>query len=176
MSGKLQQEHKKQLEAWIRTGPKDFQLLYSISQNSGYNSQTFHQKCDNQGPTITVLYNTNNSIFGGYTSENWNQSGSFVMDDKAFLFQLLYSGSNQYNKFPVKNTAYSIYCASSYGPTFGEGHDLFSFKSNGGNVGGYYNLNGSMNINHSYDSKGIQANQINNGSMNVTDLEVYKIV
>ncbi|KAK3610856.1 hypothetical protein CHS0354_039127 [Potamilus streckersoni] len=184
MSGKLQQAHKKQLEAWIGTGPKDFQLLYSISQNSGYNAQTFHQKCDNEGPTVTVLYNTNNSIFGGYTSVNWNQTGNWesedignwVSDDKAFLFQLLYSGANQYNKFPVKNTAYSIYCASSYGPTFGSGHDLCSFTNYGEDFGGYYKLNGSMNINHSYNSNGIQTYQINNGNMTVTDLEVYKLV
>ncbi|KAL3872714.1 hypothetical protein ACJMK2_035920 [Sinanodonta woodiana] len=176
MSGKIQKAHQNQLESWIGTGPKDFQLLYSISQNNGYNAKTFHQNCDNQGPTVTVLYNSDNSIFGGYTSVNWKQSGKWISDDKAFLFQLQFNGISQYNKFPVKSPQYSIYCHSSYGPTFGGGHDLYSFNGNGGNVSGFYQLNGGMNMGHSYDIKGLQASQINNGHMKVTDLEVYKVV
>ncbi|KAL3872713.1 hypothetical protein ACJMK2_035919 [Sinanodonta woodiana] len=176
MSGKIQQTHQKQLESWIGTGPKDFQLLYSISQNNGYNAQTFHQKCDNQGPTVTVLYNSDNSIFGGYTSVNWDQSGNYVRDVKAFLFQLRFNGINQYNKFPVILPQYSIYCCSDNGPTFGGGYDLFSFSGNGRNVGGLYELNGSLNLGHSYNIKGIPDFQISNGHMKVTDLKVYKVV
>ena len=165
-----------QLEQWIGTGPKTFDLLYSITKN-GCNSTVFHQKCDNQGPTVTVLYNQQGSVYGGYTGINWDQSGTWGDDSTAFLFQLQYNGSATVNKFPCKNSAYTTYRASNCGPVFGKGNDLLTFTGTVNNSGGYYALNGSgmSGLGHSYNNQGITANQINNGTMNVTELEVYQV-
>ena len=176
MSGKLTDKFMDQLEQWIGTGPKTFDLLYSITKN-GCNSTVFHQKCDNQGPTVTVLYNQQGSVYGGYTGINWDQSGTWGDDSTAFLFQLQYNGSATVNKFPCKNSAYTTYRASNCGPVFGKGNDLLTFTGTVNNSGGYYALNGSgmSGLGHSYNNQGITANQINNGTMNVTELEVYQV-
>jgi len=39
----------------------------------GWAAATFHSLCDNKGPTVTIVEDTNNSIFGGYTSISWRE-------------------------------------------------------------------------------------------------------
>ena len=177
MSGKLTAKFMDHLEQWIGTGPKTFDLLYSITRD-GCNSAVFHQKCDNQGPTVTVLYNQQGSVYGGYTGINWDKSGTWGNDTTAFLFQLQYNGSSTVNKFTCKQSAYAMFRHSSYGPVFGHGgHDLQTFTGTVNNSGGYYALNGYglSALGNSYNNLGITANQINNGTMNVTELEVYQV-
>ena len=47
-----------------------FLLKYRGSDNY-FSAQAFHQKCDNVGPTITVVKSEFGEIFGGYTSKPW---------------------------------------------------------------------------------------------------------
>ncbi|KAH3742377.1 hypothetical protein DPMN_049118 [Dreissena polymorpha] len=51
MAGQLLDKYMDHLEYCIGTGPKIFTLLYKITRD-GCNATTFHQKCDNQGPTV----------------------------------------------------------------------------------------------------------------------------
>ncbi|XP_058249957.1 interferon-induced protein 44-like [Hemibagrus wyckioides] len=60
-------------------------LLFKASVH-GFNSNSFHQKCDRQGSTVTVAYNNSGYIFGAYTSKDYAQTGQNIADDKAFLF------------------------------------------------------------------------------------------
>lgn len=174
MPGKLTNKLMDQLEQWIGSGPKKFDLIYNITTD-GCIATTFHQKCDNQGPTVTVLYNQQGSVYGGYTAVSWDQSGSYKDDANAFLFRLQYSGSAVTNKFPSSNSGYSVYCAGGYGPTFGSGHDLRTFTNTINSSGGYFALNGGIAMNNIYSSHGITNDQINNGTMNVIELEVYRV-
>ncbi|CAH3166284.1 unnamed protein product, partial [Porites lobata] len=94
----------------------------------GWDASTFHSRCDSKGPTVTII-RVGRYIFGGYTSISWaSGSGRFQYDSKAFLFSLVnkpgwvpvkLSQSGQYSYYK-----YSIYFRSSYGPTFGGGHDI----------------------------------------------------
>ncbi|KAH3825421.1 hypothetical protein DPMN_127296 [Dreissena polymorpha] len=49
-------------------------------------------ECDNQGPTVTVLYNPQGSVYGGYVSASWISGTSdsyikdYIQDSRAFLF------------------------------------------------------------------------------------------
>ncbi|KAH3776045.1 hypothetical protein DPMN_177458 [Dreissena polymorpha] len=104
MAGQLPDKYMDKLESWIGTGPKIFTLLYKITKD-GCDAATFHQKCDNQGPTVTVLYNQQGSVYGGYGSASWNSTAAYINDAQAFLFQLKYSGSDKYTKFPVLKSA-----------------------------------------------------------------------
>ncbi|WAR31590.1 IFI44-like protein, partial [Mya arenaria] len=174
MAGKLIDSDMDQLEQWIGSGPKTFTLLYSITRD-GCDPTTFHQKCDNQGPTVTVLYNPQGSIYGGYAGQSWNQSGNWIQDASAFLFQTRFSGNIKQMKFPNKKYAYSLNGNSSYGPTFGGGYDLQTFTKTVCQGSGYFALNGNMaQFGHSYDNQGITANGIHNGNLNVTELEMEK--
>ncbi|CAH3143472.1 unnamed protein product, partial [Pocillopora meandrina] len=42
----------------------------------GWASTTFHSKCDNKGPTLTIIH-VGLYIFGGYTSTSWVHSITF---------------------------------------------------------------------------------------------------
>ena len=51
---------------------KKFQteLLYRGSKD-GFTAASFHQKCDNKGPNISIIKSEHGLIFGGYTSLSW---------------------------------------------------------------------------------------------------------
>ena len=179
MAELLDKKYKDQLVTWIGRFCH-FRLLYKISRD-GCSAKTFHQKCDDQGPTVTVLCNSNNTMFGGYLSKSWNSSERYIYDCSAFLFRLQYNGSSNPLKCPVINAAYAGYGHSDYGPTFGEGSISHNDYSNGYHIrtfsgtinksGNYFPLNGGINcIGNTYNWK-----SITNNNFRVTDLEVYKV-
>ena len=51
-------------------------LLFRASRD-GFAANTFHDKCDNKGPTI-VLVQSGNYVFGGFTEKSWMKSKSCV--------------------------------------------------------------------------------------------------
>ncbi|KAL3875168.1 hypothetical protein ACJMK2_038096 [Sinanodonta woodiana] len=176
MAKKITVKERKQLATWIGQGPKTFQLLYSI-QRDGCSPEMFHQKCDNQGSTVTVVYNTSNSVFGGFTTKNWAVTNNYVADDLAFLFQLRFNGREKFNKFPVhpSYTGYAIYPYSNYGPTFGGGHALYLFSGSISRNGSSYSLNGYTKFQSGHYSCNVADSDISNGHMNVYDLEIYRV-
>ncbi|XP_078341221.1 interferon-induced protein 44-like [Crassostrea virginica] len=174
----LKKSYRDELVTWIGRTCR-FRLLYKISRD-GCSAQTFHQKCDGQGPTVTILYNTNNTIFGGYFSESWNSNGSYIVDESAFLaflFRLQYNGSSNPLKFPVNDSTCAGYGHNDYGPTFGGRYnrDIQAFTKTVTNLGNY-SLNGSINsLGTTYNLNGQDKNSITNNNLQVTDLEVYKV-
>ncbi|XP_064607826.1 interferon-induced protein 44-like [Liolophura sinensis] len=169
MNGKLTAEQRTQLKQWIGEESKGFRLLYRISRD-GCAADVFHQKCNNQGPTVTVAYNTSGYIYGGYTSQSWTSSGTYVQDGKAFLFSL-----TNPQKYPVNITAKSVYCNTSYGPTFGGGHDLLFFTGTIQNVRNVFTLNTQSSFGNSYTSHGHSINNLTGGVYKVSELEVYAL-
>ncbi|XP_033728204.1 interferon-induced protein 44-like [Pecten maximus] len=176
MSTLLKQAHKDQLSKWITPSTRHkFTLLYKINLD-GCNAQTFHSYCDYKGPTVTVLYNTDNSVYGGYTAASWNSNGGFITDDQAFLFKLEYNGKAQPVKFPIHTDGNNaIYGQDNYGPTFGRGHDLKCFWETVNKTGTYFTLNGETNVGNTYNMKGQDKNSVMNGHLNVLELEVYSV-
>ena len=177
-TGRLTDKYMDQLEQWIGKGSKQFNLIYNITSD-GCSNTAFHQKCDNQGPTVTVLYNPQGSIYGGYTALSWDQSGNYGNDPSSFLFRLQYNGKEAGNKFTCATPGNAIYKDAAYGPTFGGNNDLRSFTNTVNASGGYYTLNGYsyMGINNTfYNYNGIPSSQIFNDSMQVTELEVYRVI
>lgn len=114
---------------------KNINVLFKSSKD-GDASSTFHQKCDGKQFTITLVKTTNKRRFGGFKTIAWDQSGAYKPDRYAFIF----SFDNKENYF-VNDASGSnaIYCHSSYGPTFGDGHD-------------FYIANGCKNNTSSYDN------------------------
>jgi len=177
MAGRLSDDHMDQLESFIGTGPKTFRLLYSFTRD-GCGPQPFHSKCDNQGPTVTVVYNPQGSVYGGYTSLAWQNSGNWKQDDQAFLFQLVFSHQKLCRKFPSKKTTQDVFHYSSYGPLFGYGHALLLFSNNVNPVNGVFSLStasGHMNPSEDYEYGGVKPADINNGTMDVVEGEVYSV-
>lgn len=173
MAGDLTDKDKKQLEKWIG-GRQKFELLYKITRD-GCSNATFHNLCNNKGPTVTVLYNTNQTVFGGYTSVSWNSGGNYIHDNNAFLFRLNYNGQFQPMKYQVSSPTNAIYGNASYGPTFGSGHDLYTFNGTINKSGTYYALNGGLSVGSGYNMQGHTAKEFANSSLQVTELEVYSV-
>lgn len=62
-------------------------LLYRASRD-GFLASVFHHLCDNQGPTLTLIRNSHNFVFGGFTTVPWRTDSSFSPDPYALLFSL----------------------------------------------------------------------------------------
>ncbi|XP_068760879.1 uncharacterized protein [Montipora capricornis] len=125
----LSDEHKEilvntWLEEPLRKPRSSFVLIYRASRD-GWASSTFHALCDNKGPTVTVVESEDN-IFGGYTEQSWDGSTGYKRCEKSFLFSLVNQSGAGPTKMKLKGSSNQngIYCSSSFGPTFGGGHDL----------------------------------------------------
>ncbi|XP_053373685.1 interferon-induced protein 44-like isoform X2 [Mercenaria mercenaria] len=177
MGERLTNKDRDQIEKWIGTGPKTFTLLYAITKDK-CDVTVFHKKCDGQGPTVTVLYNDKESVYGGYSPITWNSViSAYGSSSEAFLFQLYHDGKQKPSKFELKagQYHYAVCNQTNIGPTFGAGHDLHTFSGTINRSGSVFPLNGYAGFGNSYDMQGVSADDIHNGNLNVTELEVYKV-
>jgi len=55
--------------------PKEtkFKILYRASRD-GKSAHDFHSKCDDKGPTLTIVRTITGKIFGGYTDTSWSST------------------------------------------------------------------------------------------------------
>ena len=93
------------------------ELIYRGTRD-GTTSIIFHDKCDNQGPTIILYKNENGYIFGGYASISWKSEGSYLKAPNSFIFTLTNIHGIEPIKFPNSDLNKCVYHNSSYGPTF----------------------------------------------------------
>ncbi|XP_030646904.1 interferon-induced protein 44-like [Chanos chanos] len=132
-------------------------LLYKASVH-GYYANSFHERCDNKGPTITVGYNSSGYVFGGYTAKPYAQTGQYINDNTAFLFT--FQGGN-ITRFPVSNSVYSR-IDNGNGPTFGQ--DLYFLYNNSATIhckpGHYYTFNAAT---------------LHGNNLQLTECEVYQV-
>ena len=147
-------------------------MIYQASRD-GFSSSVFHSKCDGVLGTLTVIKsNSSNNIFGGYTQADWS-GYNYQYDSNAFLFSL----TNAYN-IPVKllltNPESAIYSYPSYGPTFGNGHDLSVFNYGSycySNLGSAYQLPSFL----AYGTTSAQSFLAGSYSFTPVEIEVYAI-
>ena len=116
-------EYLKKLYEW--TGYKKMELIYRGTRD-GSESQAFHNKCDNQGPTIILCKNEKDNIFGGYASISWTSDNNFHAANGSFLFTLTNIHGTAPTKYPnTNNYNNAVYHGSDHGPIFGCGYDLY---------------------------------------------------
>ena len=97
-------------------------LLYR-GERDGRNENSFHQKCDGKGPTLTLLkiHSQGNPsevfIVGGFVEQSWHSSNSYVNSSDSFLFSI----TNRV-KCPIlaNNTSHAFSGTQEYGPVFGQ--------------------------------------------------------
>jgi len=118
----LELNEARYLDTQLKSVSKKLGETLFVASKDGDTSSVFHSKCDNQGPTVVLVQTTSDAVFGGYTDGNWKHKG-YVASSTSFLFRLRPSTA----KYPIKSSrkGYAIYAHSSYGPTFGSGHDLY---------------------------------------------------
>ncbi len=78
----------------------------------------------NQGPTLHIIKNEHDYLFGGCAFEKYPaKDGESKHDDKAFLFQLYPNQIKLKNKIDATYKQYAIRCYSDYLSLFG-GNDM----------------------------------------------------
>ena len=151
------------------SGGKNIELLYRGTRD-GMSGNTFHNKCNNKGATITLIKNDKGNIFGGYTSISWTSYGNYRSASDSFIFTLTNIYGISPTKFSNSNTSCSIYDYSGYGPIFGAGHDIYIYFSSN-----------SSNFPNSYQDtlgkgKSIFSGDNNSGNFNLKEIEVFKLI
>lgn len=142
---------------------KKYELLFRANRD-GFEAKKFHEMCDGKNYTVTFVITSFGRRFGGFTDQAWDQSGSYKSGSNGFIFSL-----DNKEIYYNQNSSYSIYCNSSYGPTFGNGHDFY--LSNNCNI----NSSSSNNTNNAYNSYGKNYALAGTSGFYVKDYEVYKI-
>eukprot|EP01084_Bolivina_argentea_P007081 13328_1 len=98
-----------------------FKLLYRASRD-GWSPFTFHSKCDDIAPTITLHKSLKNqTCSGAYTVVPWSQYGGAKIDHKAFTFSLVYDYVTKSSANILSNNV-KVRHASTRGPCFESGH------------------------------------------------------
>ena len=151
------------------------ELIYRGTRD-GSESKTFHNKCDNQGPTIILCKNEKDNIFGGYASISWTSDGNYHAANGSFLFTLTNIHGTAPTKYPNTNYSNNAVCHGSDSCSiFGCGFDLY--------IGNNY-LNGTYSyasLGGSYPDVLGKGNSIfsgdnNNKKFKLKELEVFKIL
>lgn len=102
---------------------KKFKLVYKGTKD-GLNATAFHEKANNKGPTITIIKSSQDKIFGGFMPDAWTSRNGYINTRKSWLFSLTNKAKYEMNS-PDTYAQYGGYDYSSYGPTFGGGHDIY---------------------------------------------------
>ena len=110
---KREKEFLGKLYEW--SGYKSLDLIFRGSRD-GMTSNAFHERCNNQGPTIILCKNEKGNIFGGYASISWTSpsSGSYKTANGCFLFTLTNIYGNEPTKFPNTNQSKAVWHNPSY--------------------------------------------------------------
>ncbi|CAD8213818.1 unnamed protein product [Paramecium octaurelia] len=153
----------------------DYSLYYKKNQKKQQkNRNQFIQEVEMDQTKINfgtdaMLSSQSGYIFGGYSPCQWQQNlGSYVQDDtlSSFLFSQTHG-----QIYPLRqDRKYSIYSSSGYGPTFGNGHDIYiasDFKDGYSNLGYAYQWDQYQNQKSSH--------LFGQDKPNITECEIYEL-
>ena len=150
------------------------ELIYRGTRD-GSDCNSFHNKCDNQGPTIVLCQNEKGNIFGGYASISWTSDNQYHKADESFIFTLTNMHGTVPTRYLDKNyPQYAVYHGNDRGPSFGGAHDI-------GICNNFLDSNNSYSaIGFSYQDVLGKGNSIfsgdaYSGNFKLKELEVFKL-
>ena len=158
------------------TGYKNMELLHRGTRD-GSGSNVFHNKCDNQGPTLCLCKNDKGNIFGGYASISWKspkEKWEYTPANNCFLFTLTNIHGTAPTQFPCIKSEYSLQQYAGSGPDFGN-NDLRIYSD-------YLNQRSQSYLGNSYQDVLGKGRSIftgdannNNGYFQLKEMEVFKL-
>ncbi len=160
------------LQNWL--GSNYYGVKIYTKSIDGASGSIFHQKCNGQGPTITLIRNSqNNVVFGGYSNGDWSGypnaggAGSFVFNlSTNTKLDYIGPGFNATNSYTY------------YGPIFNTSFEISSDMSQmyGGNSHSYFCNSGyAVCADLLYNAPGQNVASYSNW-ISVGEIEVYKVV
>jgi hypothetical protein len=89
----------------LQENKNDSIILEKIYQASRDGDRNFHDFCDYQGETVTVIIAKKNKyIFGAYSNKSFNTNENYESDKNSFIFSL----TNE-KKYQIKNPKFANY-------------------------------------------------------------------
>lgn len=151
----------------------DTVLLYTASDNK-YSSKSFHEMCDDRGPTITIIHTETNHVFGAFAFKKWpSKDYQRIEDMNVFLFSI--RPNLQAFECRKERTNTLSKHDNSVGPIFGDGWDLYiDNTSNGKDCHG-----ASTPVSFALDGKqvfGVDPDATWQYHFTVVDYEVFSVV
>ena len=70
----VNQQYDSYLREWVVYN--HCKLIYRASEH-GYTAKSFHECCDDKGPTLIVIKSDGGWIFGGYTKKSWTRDSIY---------------------------------------------------------------------------------------------------
>ena len=70
------QKYDSYLREWLGNDYK-WKLLYRASEHR-YTAKSFHEYCDDKGPTLIIIKSSGGWIFGGYTTQSWSSNSIYI--------------------------------------------------------------------------------------------------
>ena len=99
-------------------------LIEIKASRDGFSPDVFHSKCDNQGPTFTIIQTTTGYLLGGFAGVSWKSAGK-VSNPNSFIFTLTNPHKLTPTKLELKDSSkFSMHDHPSFGPSFGGGSDI----------------------------------------------------
>jgi hypothetical protein len=121
-----------------------------------------------------VILTTKDFIFGGFTPIAWNSTSEYKADNsqRSFVFSAKNARNSDARSFPLVNSSSAIWCNSSYGPIFGNGHDIIVYDNCNENTNSYTNLGNAYR-----NDTGLNGQEVFTGEYNfqVKEIEVFTI-
>ncbi len=90
------------------SGYESMELIYGGTRD-GITSQIFHQKFDNQGPTICFYINEKGYIFGGYAFISWSSQTMDILEFQIVFIMLTNVYNTESIKFKFKGSSDSVF-------------------------------------------------------------------
>ena len=98
--------HRRILTGWLTAHGGEWRLLYRASRD-GFRAATFHARCDNKGPTVTIVKSGSN-IFGGFTEMSWQSGECFF-----FLLHCTRADDTYFDLWTFGWLVVTLYCKPS---------------------------------------------------------------
>ena len=148
-------------------GPRQLNLLWKATRD-GWTANEFHNRCNNKGPTLTIVRSAQGFIAGGYTKTSWASRNNYVHVDRGDAFLFSVSSGNVTKFVNSRYPQYSLYDSQWHGPIFGGGHDLFI----GNNA---HTLTWNYTNPHSYQGTAL-FNSSGFSQFTPNEIEVYQVI
>jgi hypothetical protein len=102
---------------------RKYTLLWRGSRD-GFGAHDFYSRCNEHPNTLTVILDTKENIFGGFTPAKWDYSEPAKPDTslQSFIFTLKNPHNIAARRFPLKAEKMdkAIFCRHDWGPHFGD--------------------------------------------------------
>jgi len=102
----------------------------NYSPRDGFDAKDFHERCDNKGPTLTIIQATSECVFGGYSHLSWDCSGEKKIHPYTFIFTLINPQDIPPTRYFNGEEGIEINCVERYGPTFGKTNSAIYVSKN----------------------------------------------